>query len=439
MNKKHMLKILFLLSIVILTFVMSLTSALAQPILSVSSDINLGSNDANRNQTYTYDFTIKNTGDESITNFKIESSISYVQISYPELSQIPTTIPANSTDIKVRLTYVIPNSKDSVKETVGNLIFSGTSYSLSKEITLEARSYLRFDDVIIYINDDEVDDDDLEVRDGDVVRIVASIENRYSDDDDVAIENVYFKIDSDNDWDFADGEESDEEDIDADDIQDFEIEFEIDKDDVEDETISFLLEAFGDDEEFNFEHYVSKTLDFELVNPKDEILIRKITFSENPVDCHDEFVYMDVEVQNTGYDDQTQAMITIASNEYNLDWEDKVINLEIDEGDTYTHKFKIPLKYVAKSYYINVEAYNDKWKTTDEEGVLITVTCSSTPPITPPVDEEEEEEEEVIPVDEEEEEPVYDSNGLKYEEPVAGNSVFKSFWQKFLDFFLIRW
>ncbi|MDD3176020.1 MAG: hypothetical protein PHU51_06085, partial [Candidatus Nanoarchaeia archaeon] len=260
-----------------------------------------------------------------------------------------------------------------------------------------------------------------------------SIENRYSDDDDVAIENVYFKIDSDNDWDFADGEESDEEDIDADDIQDFEIEFEIDKDDVEDETISFLLEAFGDDEEFNFEHYVSKTLDFELVNPKDEILIRKITFSENPVDCSKGFVYMDVEVQNTGYNDQEQVLIVVKSNQYSLDWEDKTDRLQIDLEDKYIQRFKLPLKTEAKTYYVLVEAYNDKWKVTDSEGVFFKMTCSGTPVI-PPVVEEEEEEEEVTPVVEEEEEPVYDSNGLKYEEPVAGSSVFKSFWQKFLDF-----
>ena len=450
------MKIISLLTIIILTLIMSFVSAQAASQISILNDITLGGENTARDQTITFDFYVQNTGTNILSNFNVVAkdnsnnllNENFVAVSFPEGK--PSQLDVNQ-QAKVRLTYKIPTNKDSVKETIGKIIATGSfgseTISAEKEITMEAKSYLRFQDVTVYIDNDEERDSTIEVRHNDKVKIVVILENEYSEDDNIKIENSYFTIDTDEDWDFVDEEESNEEDIDEDDVSnELEIEFTVDKDDIDDEEITFTLIAKGDDEEFGFEHYAEKTIKFSLISPKDEIVIRDVVLSENPIDCNKEFLDATIKLENTGDNDQERAFIHVKSNSFNLDWETKLSYISIDEGDEYSTQIKIPLKNVAKTYFFSVEVYNDDWDVSDYKGVVFKIVCdnphaivpttnTTTPIITPPTTNTTTNTNTTVVVKPTENKPIVVVNSnLKYESPRIATG-FKSLWQKFLDFF----
>lgn len=327
--------------------------------------------------------------------------------------------------------------KKKINKTVKTIIFITiiilTLIMSFVSVNAETTNKLNFDSVKVYVNDNKVDiDETIEVRDGDDVRIVVVLENKYSDDDDIVIEDAYFKIDSDGDWDFADGEKSDKQDIKENDEEEFEIEFVVDEDDVDDEKIDFKLLAYGDDEEnSSFEHYDEETLEFELIGGGDgELEIKEVKFTEETLNCQDLFAYLSITVKNYGNDDQEKVVYGYDSESMGLK---SSVTIGIDEGDEHTNIFKIPIHNLSGFYALDVLVYNDDWDETDSKKMYINIVCDA--PVNYEDEEEDEDEGNNTPInvpennntnDDEDEAPevIYNPGNLKYEEPVAGSKFF---------------
>jgi hypothetical protein len=194
---------------------------------------------------------------------------------------------------------------------------------------------LNIKSISVYVNDKIVDEDDeIEVYDGDKVKISVTLENKYDDDDDISIEDAYFELDCDNDWDFADGEKSDEEDIKEDSTEIFEIEFTIDKDDIDDDDLKMKILAYGDDEEDStFKHSDEETLEFTFDNPTDALKFKSFSLRNNPVNCNDKIVYLDMKILNYGTNEQENAEVRVYSKPMYLNYYSSKI-FKLGDGDS---------------------------------------------------------------------------------------------------------
>lgn len=438
MQLNNTIKFISITTIIILTLIMSFASVYAQAQISVTSDLNLGGSNVNRNEDLSYLVTITNTGNETLTNLNLELNaktefFNNISINYPT-GKPQQLIPQASYQAEIK--YNIAKNKDSLNENAGSLKATGYSnavlYEQTKTINLEAKSYLRINDIVVYVDDDNEGDDDIEVRRRQNVRIVVTIENLYDDDDNIEIEDVFFEIDSNNDWDFADGEESNEENIKEEDEVDFEVEFEIDEDDIDDETITMRIIAKGNDEEDDFTHYDFEEIDFEFYLPSDELEISKFEFQENPVNCDKSFVYLNLEIDNIGSNDQEKVIVMVTSGKSELNWTPaKLFNVQIDEDETYTHQYMVPIRKDKGTYFVEAKVYNDDSEETDSETAYLEITCdSSNNVVINNTDDEEEEEEEEVEVE------IVTKGDLEYQEPQAGNEFFfENLWQWFKNLF----
>lgn len=415
--KNQTLKLISILTIILVTLVMSVVSVSAVAELDIVSDMALGGSSSDRGEDLTYTVKVENTGDDNLSGFNIiinEKENFFESISFDE-TDIPAVLNVGDT-FEFDINYEISWEKDSDEEDAGSITISASGFTETKDLTLEAKSYLRITEVEVYVDGDQEDEDDeIKVRDNEEIKIILTIENTYDDDDNIEIENVFFEIDSNGDWDFADGEESDEEDIKEDSEETFELVFDIDEDDIDDETIRFTLIAKGEDEEHGFIHYDYETVEFEFYNPSDELEITEFKFEESKVDCSQGYVDLFIEIENTGSNDQEKAMLWVTSKE--LDWyPSRITGLEIDEDDTWTYTFKVPVNKEDGMYFVEAKVYNDDFDEVDVETIVLDIDCSTTN-ITPENNETDSEEEE-------EEDSPNNSSDLEYEEPRAGSKLF---------------
>jgi len=180
---------------------------------------------------------------------------------------------------------------------------------------------------------------------------------------------------SDNDWDIE--EESDEENLKEEDDFDFVVKFTID-DDLDDDETDVTIKVFGNDEEENFEHYDELTFSFEIDRERDEVRIISVDFNKNSYSCSDRYAEVDVKFKNTGTDDQDEVRIELISDD--LDWHKRLIDIELDEGDSETETFKIDLSEAegTKEYFVDITAYVETDEETDSEVAFFTYNCGTT-------------------------------------------------------------
>jgi len=293
--------------------------------IDLVGDISLGSDDQERNKTDSFRITIKNTGTENLENIRMKSYMKNGQEFGNEFSYVinsgNTQNLAAGNSMELTISYLIPFETDSERHEIGSLRVEADSgngiVSDTGNIYLEAKSYLKLYKLIVDVDGDEEtisDGEEIEVEADDEITLKVTLENLYddSDDEDIELEDVYFEIEADeNDWDFID-DESDEDDIDADERTEFKMTFKLDElDDIDDEETTVKVSIYGTDGEYGFEHYDELEFKFSYDQKKDNIVIDEWELSKNPVDCHDGKVYLDVVLKNTGSDDQESAGILV--------------------------------------------------------------------------------------------------------------------------------
>ncbi|MFP4119314.1 MAG: CARDB domain-containing protein [Candidatus Woesearchaeota archaeon] len=349
-----------------------------------AESIAFGGDNAERGDRYTEYIMIENTGSKNITDVDVEAlrrSGSELDSDYEASVTMGTTTlqPGESTTVGVTLT--IPDDAPAQERKIGRLKATAqsgdstvTDYS---DILMEAESMLRIEEVEVEIDGDtdEIDyGDEFEAKMGDEVTLKVTLENRYRDSDNIELEDAYFIVEDDEDWDID--EESSEKDIDEDSSETFEVTFTIPYD-ADEDTVDLFIEAFAEDEDHGFEHFDESRFEMSIEREPHEIIIDSWNFSRNPVDCNDSTVDLDVTLRNIGENDEDEVMFSVISNKNELDWHKRTRGISIDEDEkrTETVTITLPDDLDEGSYFVELEAYYDSDELSDEETIVLDAIC----------------------------------------------------------------
>jgi len=270
----------------------------------------------------------------------------------------------------------------------GTITVSGGGLGSSKTVNLDvtANTQLSLDKVKAKVEgkSQSMDPDDKikDVLPGDKVVFTGDIENLFSDDEDIEIQDVEIEIviegiDDEGDDDLEESE--DVGDIKADDKESFSIEFNI-PEDVEDGDYDVTLVVDAEDEN-GAKHSVEWDLTLQLEKDKHYIQITKAGVSPSKVSCSRN-IKIDVELKNQGTSDEDEVVLSIENADLEIDNEDTSID-EIEEGtgdDTEfdkTYTFKIGDNVKAGTYPISIKSYYDTDTESDSTSIdVIVEKCS---------------------------------------------------------------
>lgn len=375
------------------------------PEITVESTILLGGTSQERGEQVTKTFTVTNTGSQDLTDLTVEATTTSGS-ALPDKYNVNVVLLADSLapgeSTSGQITATIPVDQDAQKLTIGRVRVEGMGNTAStyddSSLQMQAKSYLRITDVNIEVDGD---DEDLsngevydEIKEGDEVVLTVTVENIYTDDDNIEIENVYMVVEDDNDWNID--EESSEEDIKEDDDTDLEVRFTIDND-IDDDETTVTIEVYGDDEEESFEHYDEYTFRLEIDRERNEITIKSWSFERSVVSCTDSFAELEVRIENTGTDDQEEVTLEVVSDSDELDWHKRIRDIELDEDDDQTETFNIPIRSVEEgSYFIEINTYYDNSKKSDSEVITLDVVCNGGNVITPPTNDDDDDDDTIV-------------------------------------------
>lgn len=352
-----------------------------------NEEVQMGGGDQERGVTTSKTITVTNTGTQDLTSLtaslvKSTSSDTSISSEFEGVTTINKNTLAPGETAIVTISITVPEDQDAIEEKIGYLRVTGIGNNAIEVkdhaiLNLQAISQLQIKHVNIQIDgdDDSVSEgDNLDVKEGDKVVLTVTLKNTYSDDDNIKIKNAYFKIDN-NDWDI--NERSTKETIYENNDKELEITFYLDKN-LADDTTQIVIEAYGDDEDNNFEHYDKFTFDLDVVREDDEVLIRSWSFANNPVDCSARTVDMDVRIKNTGENDQDEITLQVVSPSTELNWHKRLINLVLDSDNDLTKTFRVDLPEGLKTgeYYLDITTYYDNDKQSDQETAILNVVCT---------------------------------------------------------------
>ncbi len=348
------------------------------------SELQLGNEDAERGEQVTKTYTIKNTGTQTITNLEVQAltlSGNNLSSDYNVIVAISKNTLTVGEEATVSVGVTIPQDEDSERHTIGKIRVKGegTTKSVNKDtyMSLEAESFLKIKEVRIYANgdDEELSDGDTydQLKEGNKVKLVITLENRYSSNDNIRIKKTQVKLSDDN-WDID--KESSEITIKENDEKDVEISFTI-SEDLDEDSDRIVIEAFGEDEENDFEHYDKHIINLEIDRENHEIKIVSWNLDRSQVNCQNGMVRLTTTIKNIGSDDEDKVLLRVFSGHLDLNWQKITRDIELDSGDKETYTFNIPVNNVkAGTYYIQMEAYYDSDEKTDSEVATVNVVCN---------------------------------------------------------------
>jgi len=393
----------------LLMFVLAIGVSAADDIILSAASI---SAEEKPTKGFSTSFSVTNNGTTSLTGVTV--SLSTTELTNFNVSFSPSSFDlANGSSQAVTVTGNIPEDVNTrLSPFSGTISVTGGTDSETINLDVTAKSQLELDDFKVEVDgdSDSIDNGDSikDVLPGSKVEFKGDIENIFTDDEDISIEDVEIEI-------IIEGIDDDDEleetedvgDIDADDQEGFSIEFEIPKD-VDDGDYDVVITVDGEDEN-GAKHAVEWELTLKLEKDKHDVWITKASVSPSKVSCSRN-IRIETELKNQGTSDEDEVVLNIESSALDIDFEDRSIP-ELEEGayddDTEyskSYSFSIADSVKAGTYGITLKAYYDTDTLSDTETIDVTVEKCSV------VDEEEEEEEEDViivspPSDDEEDEP----------------------------------
>ena len=292
----------------------------------------------------------------------------------------------------------------------GTITVSNAQVSKTLALNVIGASQLTLDNVKFLVDgkSKSIDDGDTrsDVPPGAKLEIKGDIQNIFTDDEDLEIQDVEIEITIRNIDDEGDDdlEETDEVgDISADDEETFSITFEI-PEDVEADDYDVKIVVTGEDEN-GAKHYVEwNNVKIKVEKDKHDITVKKASVSPSKISCSRK-IGVNVGLKNQGEKDEDEVVVRIESSDLGISHEDTSIP-EIDEGtgdDTEyekTYEFTVNDDVKAGTYTIAVKSYYETDTSSDSKSIdLIVESCSEEEPeeedvvvVTSPPEEEDEEE-----------------------------------------------
>ena len=342
-------------------------------------------------------FTINNNGTTSITDLKIQ--LGGTELSGFNVSTLPYSLGsafslANGSSVTITLTGTVPDDIVT-KETAYSApikIYSGSTELASINLNIVAESQLELDNVKFLIDgkSKSISEGDTrsDVLPGSKLEIKGDITNKFSDDDDIEMQDVTIEItlesiDNEGDDDL-DGDE-DIGDIKADDEESFSIEFEI-PEDVDEGEYDVVILVEGEDEN-GAKHSVEWTdVRLKVEKDKHDIQITKVSVSPSKISCSRR-ASVNVDLKNQGTSDEDEVVVLIESADLEIVNEDSTIP-ELQEGtgeDTEYDKaysFDIADNVRAGTYQLSVKVFYGTDTLSDSETVdLVVEKCEVSVPV----------------------------------------------------------
>ena len=218
-----------------------------------------------------------------------------------------------------------------------------------------------------------------EARPGDDIEFKIEVENKFTDDEDLEIEDITIDViieDIDDGDDLE--EESDEFNLDAEDSQketfNFNVPFDVEEDDY---NVRIIVE--GEDENNTF-HRTEWRLRLEVDKETHKIIITEAIISPGIIKCERD-VGFEIEVTNIGQRDEDDVSIEITNSELDLDIKESSIELDKDPDDdnSFERRYYIdlPEDLDAKTYPITYRVYYDNKLSDTETEELIVTQCKT--------------------------------------------------------------
>ncbi len=347
--------------------------------------------------------TVSNNGTVNLTGLAV--ALSSTELAGFNISLSPTAFNLNVGAVQtVTVTGTVPKDVNTrLSPFSGTLSVSNALVSQSLTLDVNAITQLSLDTLKIVIDGKsksvDAGDSVKDAKPGSKIEIKGDVENLFTNDEDIVIEDVEVTITIENIDDDEDLEEEvDVGDIDADEQENFRMEFQV-PEDVDESDYEITISAEAEDEN-GAKHFVEvKNIDLEIEKDRHDIQIRKVSLSPAKLSCSRNF-NINVGLKNQGRDDEDEVVVRIESPDLEIDFEDSSIP-ELDEGtgsDTEFDKgytFKLPESIEAGNYQIAVKSFHDTDTLSAIKNIdLVVEECSK--PAAPSTDVADEEGEEVL-------------------------------------------
>ena len=378
--------------LLLITICLLLAANIVSAAAQITSNQNSISISAKPTKAISTSFVITNNGTTNLTS--LTSTLSTSELSTFNISISPSSFDLTTGATQtVTVTGTVPEDVNTrLSPFSGSIVVSNAAVSKSVTLDLTAESQLVIDSVKVVVDgdSDSVDDGDTvrDVKPGSKIIIKGDIENIFTDDEDITIEDVEVEItgnDLDDDDDLE--EEDDLGDIDADEKESFRIEFTLEEDIDEDE-YEITIEVTTDDEN-GAKHSAEIEFTLDVEKDKHDIVIQRSSVSPSKISCA-RTATINVNLKNQGRTDEDEVVLRIESPDLDIDLDDVSIP-ELEEGtgsDTEISKsysFKIKDDVAVSTYPVTIKAYYDTDTLSDIEAVDIVVDeCARASTVTTP-------------------------------------------------------
>lgn len=373
------------------------TTTLEVEVLVLDSDLstpgsvtfNIASGDSSATKT----FTITNNGDVALNDLILSTSI---QSQYaPSISPTSIASLAVGESRTITLNIEIPSGLDTRSTLIGTVNIQNDLVSKSINVLTKAESKLAVNDIEIKVGNDRTKDmqdgdvADDEAAPGDEITLEFEVENLFSDDEDIDIEDIEVELT------VKDIDDGDDIELDAN-------EFDLDAEKTEDVKFTFTVPFIVDEERYALEVHIEgeddegtlHELDFvvyiEVEKESHELRIERVEVSPSTISCL-RTTSVEVSVVNTGSDDE-DVRVSVSSRGLNFESERE---FELEEGDDSDSRrstsFSIPVdeEQTPGIYSIQVEVFRGNSREASEDIQLEVRNCEardvdSNTPSTPP-------------------------------------------------------
>ena len=406
--------LIFLLALLCLSSAVSAAFSLS----AAPSSIFFGN--AVRNSTITATFTITNNGDSLTGIVPASSAAAKYNIVFDQ-----TGFDLNINQSKtLSFNVAIPIDEPTTNHSIGYIIMNSNEFNFTNLINMnvDAKGGMEIDefDARVYYRDGGTDsnqgisngqklDFEDQVRPGSKLEFRIDVNNAFTSDEDIDIEDITATITIKEIGDEDDlDEESDRFDLKPNEEEKVTILIGIPLE-VEEGTYDVLVEIEGEDTE-GTKHRIEWNLKLSLVKERRELIIRKANLTGSVLSC-DRNTKLNIEVLNTGARGESDAKVEAVNKGIGLNFVEEGIRLEtnpFEDDDQYEKSLAIKVgdNVAAGTYPITVNAYTGEALLESKAVSLVIEDCKSAEEITEqePTEEgaiEEEEKEEVTTAAEE--------------------------------------
>ncbi len=359
----------------------SLSIVVRDPVHEVQvsgNEINLGSATQARTQTIQQSFNVQNTGDYSEP---VTLALSGVNSDFnAQLSTTQFTLqPGQVQQVTVSLT--IPDSQDSGKTKIGNVVMTYNQQTTNLDLNLETESMLSIEEVETKVEDESSnslgDGDTIsdEAKPGDEVEFEIKVKNLFSSSADIKIEDITIEI-------IPDDEDIDEVDLDS--------KFDLNADKTSSiKTLVVKVPNKFNEGEYDFDiivegkdenravHTVQWTVTLEVEKENHDLRIDEVYLGTDTLQCV-KTTDLKVTIANFGSEDQDEAALAIYSQALgiNVNLLDIYLDADYDDNEnefTKTVTISVGDDFPAGSYPINIKLFRDTDREMDSEIVYLRV------------------------------------------------------------------